>query len=46
MANLLTRFLPKITFRAKGKTGLIPANQYSGFPMQNWFSGFAKSYFW
>jgi phage portal protein BeeE len=43
MANLLTRFLPKINFRAKSKTALIPANQYSGFPMQNWFSAFAKS---
>ena len=43
MANLLTRFLPNLSLRAKSPKSLIPANQYSGFPMQNWFSGFAKS---
>ena len=43
MANLLTRFLPTISFRAKAPKSLMPANQFSGFPLQNWFSGFAKS---
>ena len=43
MANFLTKFLPTTLFRAKAPKSLMPANQFSGFPLQNWFSGFAKS---
>ena len=46
MANQLTilanKFLPKI-LRAKAPSGLIPANTYTGYPTQNFFSSFSKS---